>query len=210
MLLDLPTSNEPLSERMRLIRFRMKREHLRFRDELKLVPKSLLVVLGILFVLAEAVAFVISQLNIGPDEGPIEPVAQFGGFWGTAAVCGIAAGMVLALSAVLCLIGYVNRDAARRGMNSMLWTLFVIVLMPAFLLTGFIVYFLVREPLPYHCPKCGTPVTARFNFCPGCKYVLHPTCAQCKREVGDLDRFCTYCGNDLADPASASALPPGS
>jgi hypothetical protein len=122
---------------------------------------------------------------------------DFGPKYGTLAVMGIALAMSIPIACVLLLIGYVNRDAARRGMNSMLWTVFVIVLLPAFLLTGFIVYFLVREPLPYYCPKCGGVVTARYNFCPSCKYLLHPTCAVCKHEIGDHDRYCAHCGNDV-------------
>jgi len=40
-------------------------------------------------------------------------------------------------------------------------------------------------------------VGARFNFCPNCKCNLHPSCPQCKSEVGELDKFCPHCGNDL-------------
>jgi RNA polymerase subunit RPABC4/transcription elongation factor Spt4 len=93
--------------------------------------------------------------------------------------------------------GYVNRDAKRRNMNSTLWTLLVIVLFPAYLAIGFIIYFLVREPLPYTCPQCPATVNARFNFCPNCKYNLRPACPQCQREVFDDDKFCPYCATEL-------------
>ena len=197
MLLDLPSANEPLSERMRLIRFRMRKEHLRFSDELRVIPRPLIATVAILFALAELVAYIVSGLDIGPNDGPLQPIVEFGPKYGTLAILGMVAAVAIPTALILLLIGYVNRDAARRGMNSMLWTIFVIVLSPAFLLTGFIIYFLIREPLPYHCPKCGGVVTARYNFCPACKYLLHPTCAVCKHEVGDHDRFCARCGNDL-------------
>jgi hypothetical protein len=102
------------------------------------------------------------------------------------------------------LIGYVNRDAKRRGMNSTLWTLGVVMLLPAYM-TGFVFYFLLREPLPYHCPHCGAEVSARFNYCPGCKYNLQPACEQCCRPIRDTDRYCPNCGHQVGQ-----ALPPAS
>jgi predicted amidophosphoribosyltransferase len=68
---------------------------------------------------------------------------------------------------------------------------------------------LMREPLPYPCPQCGTPVGARFNFCPNCKCNLHPTCGQCKNEVAELDKFCPYCGNDLTKQAALAEASAG-
>src|SRR6266481_980123 len=62
---------------------------------------------------------------------------------------------------------------------------------------GFILYFQVREPLPFSCPRCSTMVGARFNFCPNCKCNLHPSCPNCKREVAETDKFCPYCAQDL-------------
>ncbi|HVX65886.1 MAG TPA: zinc ribbon domain-containing protein [Bryobacteraceae bacterium] len=112
-------------------------------------------------------------------------------------LAGITTGIAIPVACVLFLIGYVYRDARRREMNALLWTLLVIVLLPAYLGTGFIIYFLLRDPLPYHCPRCGAIVSARFNYCPRCKYNLQPTCPQCKREVGDADLYCPHCGNDL-------------
>ena len=117
------------------------------------------------------------------------------------------AGMITLVSffiaSLILMIAYVNRDAARRGMNSALWTLLAIVFLPAWLFIGFVIYFLVREPLPYPCPQCNSAVSARFNFCPNCKCNLHPACPLCKSEVGELDKFCPNCGNDL----KAAALP---
>jgi len=73
----------------------------------------------------------------------------------------------------------------------------LLVLTPAYFAIGFIVYFLMRQPLPYNCPQCGTTVGARFNFCPNCKCNLHPSCPQCKIEVVEGDKFCPYCAYDL-------------
>src|SRR5258707_11157794 len=116
-----------------------------------------------------------------------------------AALFGIITGVSLVFAVMIFMVGYVNKDAKRRGMHSALWTFLVLVLMPGYLVLGFIIYLLMREPLPYNCPQCGTTVGARFNFCPNCKCNLHPACPQCKREVAETDKFCPYCGQDL-DP----------
>jgi RNA polymerase subunit RPABC4/transcription elongation factor Spt4 len=80
-------------------------------------------------------------------------------------------------------------------MNSTLWTLLTIFVPYGI---GLIVYFLMREPLPYNCPACSALVNARFNFCPVCKCNLRPSCPQCKREVRSGDHYCPYCAQDLA------------
>ena len=90
-----------------------------------------------------------------------------------------------------------------------LWTLLVLILSGSTFFIGLIIYLLVREPLPYTCPQCAATVNARFNFCPNCKYNLHPACPACQREVTDDDKFCPYCATELhhapkspADPVS--------
>jgi predicted amidophosphoribosyltransferase len=80
-----------------------------------------------------------------------------------------------------------------------LWTLLAIFVPYGI---GLIIYFLMREPLPYNCPGCGATVNARFNFCPDCKYNLRPSCPQCKREVRLQDHYCPYCAQELAKAQS--------
>jgi hypothetical protein len=182
-------SSEQFNERMRLIRFRMKRERFRFWDECRLVPRSMFVIMALLYM---AALFILVSLAAA---GEIEPPWPDAGRGATAL---FVAGMVtiagLTLSCVVFLIGYVNQDAKRRGMNSGLWTMLVILLLPAWLLTGFVIYFLVREPLPYHCTQCGALVSARFAFCPSCRCNLRPTCPHCNREVSERFRYCPHCG----------------
>ena len=102
-------------------------------------------------------------------------------------------GAVIALLGLL--IGYVNRDAKRRGMNRTLWTLLVIFIPNAI---GFILYFLLRKPVSVACPQCGTLNNPDFNFCPKCKYNLRPTCPGCQHSVNPEDVFCPYCSRELA------------
>jgi hypothetical protein len=92
------------------------------------------------------------------------------------------------------LMGYVNRDAGRRGMSRTLWTL-VVLLVPNAI--GFILYFLMRSPIVTHCPKCGAAADQRANFCPNCRHSLHPTCPQCSSSVRASDKFCANCGLTL-------------
>jgi hypothetical protein len=92
------------------------------------------------------------------------------------------------------MIGYVNRDAKRRGMNRLAWTLIVIFVPNAI---GFIIYFLLRGPIQTPCPKCGAVIDARVNYCPHCRYGFHPTCPQCRTAVGPADTFCGHCGAKL-------------
>ena len=110
---------------------------------------------------------------------------------------GLVCGAVLAVFVLL--VGYVNRDAARRGMNVTLWTLLVIFVPYAI---GFILYFLMRQPLRIPCPNCGAVADPAFNFCPRCKFNLHPACPACHRAVQPGDLYCPFCANGLAGLAS--------
>jgi len=195
-------ASNSFNERMRLIRFRRKREKLHFWDEFKLVPRWLVVVVILLFILAQAIAYIVNTQGLTNNGEIFPPELRNEPALASLALAGIITLVALVLGASLFLFGYVNRDAKRRGMNSTLWTLLVILLFPAYFALGFIIYFLMREPLPYPCPQCGNTVGARFNFCPSCKCNLYPSCPQCKREVVETDKFCPYCGNDLKAAAS--------
>ncbi len=192
------------NERMRLIRLRRKKENLRFWDEFCLIPRWLMVIVGILYVIALGIAIPVNLAQrynpYGNDMFP--PELRDHPAWASFALAGIVTAVSLFLATIIFLIAYVNRDALRRGMSSALWTILVIILLPAWGFVGFIIYFLMREPMPYPCPQCGSSVGARFNFCPNCKCNLQPSCPQCKREIAETDKFCPYCGNDLASGAS--------
>ncbi len=196
-------ASNSFNERMRLIRFRRKREKLRFWDEFKLVPRWLVAVVILLFILAQVIAYIVNTQGLTNNGEIFPPELRNNPTLASLALAGIITSVALVLGASLFLFGYVNRDAKRRGMNSTLWTLLVILLFPAYFALGFIIYFLMREPLPYPCPQCGNTVGARFNFCPNCKCNLYPACPQCKREVVETDKFCPYCGNDLKPAADA-------
>ena len=192
------------NERMRMIRLRRKKEAFRFSEEFRIVPRWLKVLCVVLYLLAVAIAMLVA-INL--------PDARFTDLRDDAALATLAAvgtvtGIGLFLSAFILMLGYVNRDAKRRGMNSVLWTLLVLVLSPGYVGIGFIIYFLIREPLPYPCPRCSQPVGPRFNFCPNCKCDLHPSCPNCKHEIAETDKYCPYCAYELRKPVEAPALTP--
>jgi RNA polymerase subunit RPABC4/transcription elongation factor Spt4 len=111
---------------------------------------------------------------------------------------GLLAGAVF--GCYLLLIGYVNRDARRRGMSPLLWTL-VAIFIPNGL--GIILYFILRQPLYRICPQCGNAVQTGFNFCPRCSHRLSPSCPRCQRVVSASDVYCPYCGTALGDQTPA-------
>ncbi|HXN50334.1 MAG TPA: zinc ribbon domain-containing protein [Candidatus Acidoferrum sp.] len=194
------------NEKMRLIRFRRKKEKLRFWNEFKLVPRWLIWTVVVLFLIAQIIGQIVLHVQLANHEQVFGPELDNDPGAAGAALAGIITGASLLLAIFIFLVGYVNQDAKRRGMHSALWTFLVLVLMPGYLVLGFIIYLLMREPLPYNCPQCGSTVGARFNFCPNCKCNLHPACPQCKREVAETDKYCAYCGQDLG-AAAKTELP---
>ena len=190
--------SDVLSERLRLIRFRRKRERAKFTQELKVIPKWLVRTCVVLYILALIIGLSVDTYNIRTG-GPVFPSDDYRAvpILSYLALAGVITAIAFGISILLFTLGYVYRDAKRRDMNPALWTLLVLILSGGYLFIGLIIYLLVREPLPYNCPQCATTVNARFNFCPNCKYNLHPACPQCQREVSDDDKFCPFCATEL-------------
>lgn len=192
------------NERMRMIRLRRKKEAFRFRNEFAIVPRWLKILCIVLYVIALGVTIAVVRYN--PDARMTDlkdDVAT-----ATVAAIGAVTAVSILFATFMLMLGYVNRDAKRRGMNSVLWTLLVLVLSPGYVGIGFIIYFLIRDPLPYACPRCSQLVGPRFNFCPNCRSDLHPSCPNCKREIAETDKFCPYCAYELRPETPAPpALP---
>jgi hypothetical protein len=196
---------ESFSERKRLNQLRKRKENLRFWNELRIIPRWLFVLMAMLYVLALVIALTVNMAQSHNPNGNemFPPELRDNPALAQLALSGLITLASLCFAFFIFMIAYVNRDASRRGMNSALWTLMVIIFLPTWGLIGLVVYLLMREPLPYPCPECATTVNARFNFCPNCKCNLHPACPQCKREVGEFDKFCPHCGNDLKSTTQA-------
>jgi ABC-type Fe3+ transport system permease subunit len=193
---------DSINEKMRLIRFRRRRENLRFWNEFKLVPRWLVWTMAVLFLIAQVIGQTVLHFQLLNHQEVFGPELDRDPAAAGAALFAIITGASLLFAIVVFMIGYVNQDAKRRGMSSALWTFLVIVLLPSSLVVGFVIYFLMREPLPYPCPQCATTVGARFNFCPNCRCNLYPTCPQCKRDVVEGDKYCIHCGQELATVAA--------
>lgn len=148
--------------------------------ELKIVPTWAWALAGIVFVAAQILFNDAALWHSGAP--PAWCRALLGLLAGTGGGC------------LLLLIGYINRDAKRRGMSPTLWTIVVIIIPNAL---GFILYFILRQPLRGACPQCGTAVHTGFNFCPRCSCKLSPSCPQCQRLVGVNDVYCPYCGTSV-------------
>ncbi len=111
--------------------------------------------------------------------------------------------VLVALLTIPVMIGvYVYRDAKRRGMNAMAWTLIAVVA-PA--LIGFIIYLLVRGNSPdLQCPQCAEPVTEQYVICPHCGAKLRPACPNCSFPVEADWKVCPKC----ATPLEGMEMPP--
>ncbi|HWC97841.1 MAG TPA: hypothetical protein VG456_13850 [Candidatus Sulfopaludibacter sp.] len=76
--------------------------------------------------------------------------------------CAFVVGLIL-------LFRYIYLDAKRRNMNAALWTVLAIIAPSGI---GIILYFLLRQPLPVCCTKCGGAVVPGFVYCPYCGAAL--------------------------------------
>src|SRR5262249_29833132 len=161
MIEDSQGLKNSFNERMRLIRFRRKRERLRFWQEFKLVPRWLIWTVVVLFMVAQIIGQIVLGVQLGNHEQVFGPDLDNDRGAAVAALLGIITSVSLVFSALFFMVGYLNQDAKRRGINSTLWTFLVLVLLPGYLVLGFIIYLLMREPLPFNCPQCSTLVGAR-------------------------------------------------
>src|SRR5260221_2485845 len=162
---------EAFDERMKLIRFRRKRERFRLREEIKIVPKGVIWTCVVLWHVAVAIGTLINLSGVNGETFPPDLA-------GHPAIASLAlAGIITLVSVIITIwlmaLGYVYRDARRRGMNGGLWTLLCMLLSWPLFAIGFILYFQVREPLPFSCPRCSTQGWARLNLLPHCQCHLH-------------------------------------
>ena len=174
-----------------------------FASEFRVVPQWLVSLVIGLYGLALAIMVYVTRAV--PDALP-QPLMSKPALLQLLAMFGIVTSLAIFMGAFILLIGYINRDAKRRGMSPTLWTV-VAIFVPY--LVGAIVYFVLREPLPFGCPRCGRLVNAQFNFCPACQCNLRPNCPNCRREIRPGDRFCPHCGMgiEFVAPAPAPASP---
>jgi RNA polymerase subunit RPABC4/transcription elongation factor Spt4 len=152
----------------------------RFKDEIRIISPWAFFIAAL--VLLAMVALLV--LMMGKD--PKAPSTWL------RALMGVVGGALLGCYVVL--IGYVNRDAGRRRMSRLLWTL-IAIFVPNGL--GIVLYFVLRKPRATNCSQCGAEIEPGFSFCPRCRNRLQPVCPHCQRSVNPGDKFCPYCGGDV-------------
>ena len=164
-----------------------------FRGEISIISPVAYAIAGIVFVAIIPLFVVLVGRDRGAPEFPIRVVLGF--------VCAIL------LACYVLLVGYINRDAGRRGMSRLLWTL-VAVFVPDGL--GIVLYFVLRKPRSSVCPQCSSPVEPGFSYCPYCRYHLQPVCPHCQRSMMARGVYCPYCGGAQAEaaPTVASGFKP--
>lgn len=101
---------------------------------------------------------------------------------------------------------YVYRDASRRKMNALLWTL-VAVITPVFV--GLIIYLLVRGNYSdLVCPVCQQDVMKDYTVCPGCGARLRRVCEKCGYPVEEGWSVCPRCAAPLQYEEAEAVTPP--
>jgi hypothetical protein len=102
------------------------------------------------------------------------------------------------------LVGFIYVDAKRRGMRYVMWTLLAIFIPNTI---GIILYFIMRDPMPTPCPKCGKLSAQSFTFCPHCGSELMRTCRVCHKKLGPGWSNCAYCGTPVTGQTGSPAPP---
>ncbi|MFQ5696568.1 MAG: zinc ribbon domain-containing protein [Terriglobia bacterium] len=157
------------------------------KAELKVIPAVAWAVAGVVLLLwmAVAVPLIVQQA----EKKPGEPEIPLGVLHALLTFSGLVLGIWVLM------VFYVNTDAGRRQMNRLLWTLLVIFIPNAI---GFIVYFLLRQPIAQPCPKCRVLVRPDFAYCPACGQSLTSTCPACHHPVESGWLACAFCGAKLS------------
>ncbi|MBI1896922.1 MAG: zinc ribbon domain-containing protein [Acidobacteria bacterium] len=155
----------------------------RLRQELKIIPLAAWIIAVLMYL-----GFVLlSSRVLIPRDPELSP-------WPVLAKILFSFGIPMILAVLVLVIGYVYADAKRRGMRYVLWTLLAIFIPNAI---GIILYFILRDPLPQPCPKCGATVLVRFPYCPACGTAVAQTCPECRRRVEPGWSHCAHCGASL-------------
>jgi len=157
------------------------------------------IIAGLAVAYVVTVALAATLLLLGMDSGAIR-FADHDSVAGPVVLLTAAAIGLLFLFAAIGVGIYVWRDARRRGMDPLLWTL-VAVLVPYFI--GLVVYLVVRQSHGGVCPSCSAPVPEPAAYCQSCGRKLQRCCPACNAAVPADGRFCPTCGIALPEQPAA-------
>jgi len=155
----------------------------RFQDEVELVPRPAFAI-GLCLWLAFFLWMILLRFPHDPQ------LSQ----WPLAGKLAISILPGIPFFAMVLLVGYVYADSRRRGMRYVMWTLLAALIPNAI---GIVLYFVLRDPLPVDCTRCGAQVRPGFAFCPKCGGPLSMACPQCRRAVEPGWTHCASCGAQL-------------
>ena len=155
----------------------------RFQEELELVPRPAFAIAVCLW-LAFFLLMMLLPLRFDPELS----------HWPLAGKLAVAVLPGIPLFIVVSQVGYVYSDSKRRGMRHVMWTLLAALIPNAI---GIVLYFVLRDPLPVACTRCGALVRPGFAFCPNCGESLAMACPHCRRAVEPHWTHCAYCGTSL-------------
>lgn len=112
-------------------------------------------------------------------------------------IIGVSLVLMLYLLIIVCGAIFVYRDAKKRKMNQVLWT--IVSIFGPFLM-GVIIYLVCRKPLvDLLCSKCGASVNSTEKTCIKCGESLLTKCPECEFPIQTGWKNCPKCGNDLPD-----------
>src|ERR1700746_787060 len=108
---DPQSIKSSFNERMRLIRFRRKRERLRFWQEFKLVPRWLIWTVVVLFLIAQIIGQIVLHVQLANHEQVFSPELDADPGAAGAALFGIITAVSLFCSSIIFIVGDVNPGA---------------------------------------------------------------------------------------------------
>jgi len=150
----------------------------KFWDEVSIIPKAAWAVeLGMFLLLAGVLLFRNVSGGLGLQE-----------------IFVVVMVFPVLFGAHILLTGYVYADAKRRGMGYVLWSL--IAFWAGWV--GFILYFLLRDPMPSQCRSCGTDINIKMLYCPVCGAANQDLCTGCGKKIEPNWANCANCGIKLA------------
>lgn len=132
------------------------------RRFLSVVPRAVQIGAGIVAVCGPLIGLVMGGIERKTEHLPNGAVAVLGAM-GAGVGMGLIVGCFTAIW-LLCL-GFIYGDAKRRAMRPVLWLL-VVILFPNLL--GFLLYFVMRQPIGSPCSRCGRTIPIFQPFCSWC------------------------------------------
>jgi hypothetical protein len=132
---------------------------MKIRNFLSIVPQAVkrwaVVIAGCVALIGLAVGYHAASQTANLGAG-VRTMVMFG-------AAGLFGGVAIATWLVC--IGFVYADARRRAMRPVLWVL-VAALFPHLL--GFLLYFVLRQPIASPCAHCGQTIPLNQRFCAWC------------------------------------------